>query len=217
MSSLASLPLSILCSGRRQGGMLQAGEIDTPREVAADLAFMETLRRMRARFQSEIVGACASKQPDVTSCLRQESFFQFAEFFYAIRTYGVDSAEKLKRLAMLHNEHLAQIDEDKDRMVRYGLNTERIRTATFAEEQLSKLMANFSGPAPGIDQSDLARLLVTVMSSETCRKLVVAADKAGFVKRVRSPYGAVLVVSLGIMERVYGDIIREARHGATSA
>lgn len=189
-------------------------KVDTSGENGADLAFMETLRRMRVRFHSEIVGASASKQPDVTACLRQESFFQVAEFFYAIRTYGIDSADKLRHLAILHNEHLAQIGKDSDRMLRFGLNPERIRTAVFADDALQKLLANFSGPRPGFDQSDLARLLVTVMSTETCRKLVLAADKAKFVERVRSPFGAVLVVSLGVMERLYGDILREARREA---
>lgn len=192
-------------------------EVDASREIAADLAFMETLRTMRVRFHTEIVEASASKAADVTSCLRQDSFFQVAEFFYAIATYGIDTQDKLKRLAILHNEHLAKIGTDKDRMFRYGLNPERIRTAMFAEEPMRKLLANFSGPMPGIDQSDLARLLVTVMSTETCRKFIVAADKAGFVRRVRSPFGAVLVVTQGIMERVYGDILREARRGAASA
>ena len=40
--------------------------------------------------------------------------------------------------------------------------------------------------------------------------------KAGFVERTRSPFGAVLIVSLGTMERVYGDVIREARREASS-
>jgi hypothetical protein len=188
--------------------------VEVSGEVAADLAFMETLRRMRARFLSQIASASAS--PD-HSGLRQESFFQFAEFFYAIRTYRVDDAQKLERLARLHNEHLSQISRDRDRMRRYGLTSERINWAVFTNDTLPKLVANFSGPEPGIDQSDLARLLITVMSNETCRKLVVAAETAGFVARVRSPFGAMLVVSRGIMERVYGDVIREARREAALA
>jgi hypothetical protein len=181
---------------------------DLAGEIAADLAFLETLRRMRARFHSEIASASASLDH---GGLRQESFFQFAEFFFAIGAYGIDNTEKLERLAGLHNEHLAQISRDRDRMRRYGLTPERINSAIFTDENMRKLVANFTGPVRGIDQSDLARLLVTVMSTETCRKLVVAAEAAGFVERVQSPFGAVLVVSRGIMERIYGDVLREAR------
>jgi hypothetical protein len=191
--------------------------IEASGEIAADLAFMETLRRMRARFQSDIVTASASAEPDVTLCLRQESFFQVAEFFYAIRSYGIDSPEKLERLARLHNEHLTRIGADRERMRRYGLTPARIKAAVFAEDHLKKLLSNFSGPAPAIDQSDLARLLATVMSTETCRKLLVAAEKAGFIERVRSPFGAVLVVSREIMERIYGETLREARRAAAGA
>jgi hypothetical protein len=99
-------------------------------------------------------------------------------------------------------------------MRRYGLTPSRIRTAVFEDEHLRKLLANFSGPTPGIDQSDLARLLVTVMSTETCRKLVVAAESAGFLKRSRSPFGAILVVSQGVLEGIYGRTLREARREA---
>jgi hypothetical protein len=188
-------------------------QLDLAEEIAADLSFLETLRRMRARFQSEIASAAASED----SGLRQESFFQFAEFFYAIGAYGIDSKEKLERLADLHNEHLSGISKDRDRMRRYGLTPERINAAIFTDDNVRKLVANFTGEIGGIDQSDLARLLVTVMSTETCRKLVVAAEAAGFVKRLQSPFGAVLVVSHGIMERVYGDVIREARREAKAA
>jgi hypothetical protein len=187
-------------------------EINESKEVARDLAFMETLRRMRAQFHAKVVEAARTQEADAIAALRQDSLLQLAEFLYAVRTHGIDSAEKLERLALLHNEHLKQIEKDEDRMQRFGLTRARIRSALFAKNQLQKLLANFSGPAPGIDQSDLARLLATVMSIETCRKLVVAADKAGFVDRVRSPFGAVLVVSHGIVEQIYGDVVREARH-----
>ena len=189
-------------------------QVDESSEIAADLAFMETLRRMRARFHSKIGGVATSLDH---AGLRQESFFQFAEFFFAIQQYGIDSAEKLERLARLHNEHLSEISRDRGRMRRYGLTAERVAAGMFTEDNLRKLAANFSGPLAGIDQSDLARLLVTVMSVETCRKLVVAAEAAGFVERARSPFGAVLVVSRGIMEQVYGSVVREARREVLGA
>lgn len=190
-------------------------QVDASGEIAADLAFVETLRRMRARFQADVTAASISTDPDVTLALRQETFFQFAEFFYAIRAHGIDSADKLGRLARLHNDHLVGLSQDRDRMRRYGLTPARLQSAMFTDENLVKLLSNFSGPARGIDQSDLARLLVTVMSTETCRKLVVAADKAGFVERAASASGTMVVVSRGMMERIYGNAIREARRDAT--
>ena len=190
----------------------EAGASD---EVAADLAFMETLRRMKARFQSEVLAACQSDDPSVTMSLRQESFFQLAEFFFALQTYGIDSEEKLDRFADLHNRYLLEIRSDPERMRRYGLTPDRIDSALFTGENLRKLLANFSATGAAIDQSDLARFLVTVMSTETCRKLVLAAEKAGFVERARSPFGAVLVSTKGIIEKIYGAVLREARRDAS--
>lgn len=184
---------------------------DTTDEIGADLAFMETLRRMKARFQSELLAACQSEDPAVVLSLRQESFFQLAEFFFALRTYGIDSVEKLDRFADLHNRYLLGIRDDRERMRRFGLTPERIDSALFTGENLRKLLANFATTRSAIDQSDLARFLVTVMSTETCRKLVLAAEQAGFLERVRSPFGAVLVFTKGTIEAVYGTVLREAR------
>jgi hypothetical protein len=189
-------------------------QIDDMGQIAADLKFMETLRRMRARFAAAIVDAAQSAENDI---LRHDSFYQFAEFFYAIQAYGVNDTEKLERLARLHNDHLQRLRRDPDRLRRYGLSPQRVDAAVFDDDKLLKLAANFSGAVRGIDQSDLARLLVTIMSDETCRKLVIAAESARFVERVRSPFGAVLVVSCGVMERVYGNVLREARYEATGS
>lgn len=191
------------------------GDMDTA-ELALDLAFIETLRRMKARFQAELLAASQSTDPDVLLSLRQESFFQLAEFLFAMKTYGIDTAEKLDRFADLHNQYLLGVRDDRDRMRRYGLTPERIDSALFTGDNLRKLLANFAGPTPSIDQSDLARFLVTVMSTETCRKLLLAAEKSGFVERTRSPFGAVLIMSLGTIENIYGAVIREARRDAAA-
>ena len=177
---------------------------------------METLRRMKARFQSTILAASATDNLDTTLSMRQESFFQLAEFFFAFRTFGIDSVEKLDRFADLHNRYLLEVRKDPDRMRRFGLSPERIDAALFTGENLKKLLANFSSQQSAIDQSDLARFLVTVMSTETCRKLVLAAEQAGFLNRTRSPFGAVLVSTNGKMDDIYGTVLREARHAAAS-
>ncbi|WP_423066945.1 hypothetical protein [Devosia sp. CN2-171] len=180
-------------------------------ELALDLTFIETLRRMKARFQLGLLAASASADPGVTLSLRQESCFQLAEFLFALKSYGIGDAETLRRFAELHNQHLLDIRNDRERMQRYGLTPERLDAALFTGDNMSKLLANFSAPQPTIDQSDLARFLVTVMSTETCRKLLLASEQAGFVERIRSPFGAVLITSRGIMEEVYGKTIRETR------
>ena len=169
---------------------------------------------MRARFQSEVLARSRSSEPGVIVSLRQESFHQLAEFLYAFGRYGIDSADKLERFADLHNQYLIGVRGDRERMLRFGLTPDRIDSALFTGENLRKLLTNFAGPTRAIDQSDLARFLVTVMSTETCRKLVLAGEKAGFLERVRSPFGAILVMSKGVVEEIYGTVLREARLAA---
>lgn len=194
-----------------QDGPKRPTSADSPDEIGADLAFMETLRRMKAHFQSEVLSKAKLDDPTVTASLRQESFFQLAEFLFAFRMYGIDNPEKLERFADLHNRYLLELRNDHERMRRYGLTPERIESALFTGENLRKLLANFTGQGASIDQSDLARFLVSVMSTETCRKLVLAAEEAGFLERLRSPFGAVLVRSKGAIEDIYGLVLREAR------
>lgn len=187
---------------------------DEDAELAADLRFMETLRSMKARFHADVLATADTDDYAALQSLRQESLFQLAEFLYAVRGYRLDEAEKLERLASLHNDHLLSIRDDGERMRRFGLSIDRIEGALFTGDVLGKLTANFVQSGGALDQSDLARFLVTVMSSETCRKLVVACEKAAFLIRTRSPYGAVLVRSNGKLEDIYGTTLRQARRGA---
>jgi hypothetical protein len=172
---------------------------------------METLRTMKARFHNAAAEASATDDPAVLLTLRQESLFQLGEFLFALRSHGIDDADKIDRLASLHNDYLLAIRNDKARMRRFGLSVGRLEAALFTGDNKRKLLANFSAKPSAIDQSDLARFLVTVMSNETCRKLLLASEKAGFVTRVRSPFGAVLVHSNGRLEDIYGSVLRQAR------
>ncbi len=193
---------------------MNSGDNETE-ELTADLAFMETLRVMKARFQTAIIAAAATDDPSILVSLRQESLYQLAEFLFALRGYGIDSAERIEQLASLHNDHLLSIRDDRERLRRFGLTVDRLENALFTGDVMRKLVANFADGSGRIDQSDLARFLVTVMSTETCRKLVLACEKAGFLERSRSPYGAVLVQSNGTLEDLYASTLREARHAAT--
>jgi hypothetical protein len=183
-------------------------------ELTADLAFMETLRVMKARFQSTVVAAAKTDDPLAMTSLRQDSLYQLAEFLFALRSYRIDDAPRLEQLATLHNDHLISIRDDRERMRRYGLTVDRLENALFTGDVLRKMVSNFASGERCIDQSDLARFLVTVMSTETCRKLVLACEKAGFLERARSPYGAVLVRSNGTLEDIYASNLREARNAA---
>lgn len=184
-------------------------------ELAADLAFMETLRVMKARFQTAVIAVARSEDASVLASLRQESLYQLAEFLFALQGYGIDDVPKLEHLASLHNDHLLQIRDDPERRRRFGLTVDRLESALFTGDVLRKLVANFAEAGGAIDQSDLSRFLVTVMSTETCRKLILACEKAGFLERSRSPYGAILVRSNGALEEIYGSTLRETRHAAT--
>ena len=143
--------------------------------------------------------------------LRQEPIYQVAEFFYLLRAFRLDSEEKIHRYAELHNRHLEALQADRAKMRRLGLSPTRIRKGVFSVDNIPKLVENYRTGAAAIDQSDLSRLLIEVMSPETCRKTTVVLTEAGYLERWRSPYQSVLVRSTGELERIFARSLRHVR------
>jgi hypothetical protein len=94
---------------------------------------------------------------------------------------------------------------------RLGLTPDRIRKGLFAEDSIAKVVENYKGDGSTFDQSDLSRLLVELMSQETCRKIVVALAEAGYLVRWKSPYHSVLVRSPGVLEAIFARHLRTLR------
>lgn len=180
--------------------------------LEADLFVQESLLWSRALFTSNIVAASRSQDPDVIETLRIEAMYQFSEFFYLLRARGIESVEAISGLADVHNRHLDSLSRDADKMKRLGLNRKRVLDAIFTADTMPRLVEIWRERPGHLDQSNLARFLATVMSTETCRKLIVAASQAGFLERRKSPHGTVIVGSNGIVERVFGGVLRDLRH-----
>jgi len=196
------------CGGSEMGRLPMTGT-DARAGNQSVLLLLEAMRQAKADFFKALCAASLSDNPDVQVALRQDSAFQLAEFFYLIEAYGMGTPEAICRLADAHNAYLHGLAQDRDKMRRMGLRSDRIERAIFGPEHLAKLGENYARTPPAIDQSDLSRLLTIVMSSETCRKLCVACEDAGFLGRAKSPYGAMLVRSTGVMERVYGEHLQK--------
>jgi hypothetical protein len=81
----------------------------------------------------------------------------------------------------------------------------------FTIDTLPRLLENWRDRPGEFDQSNLARLLAVVMSTETCRRVVVACEKAGMVVRKKTSYGTILISSTGVLEDTLAGCVREAR------
>jgi len=180
-------------------------------DLRADLSFMETLRWGRKEFTDRICAASGVTDERISRDLRLEATYQFAEFLYLLVANEISTEDDLKRLADIHNQYIVSLAKDTVKMKRLGLKMDRLLDAIFTADTLPRLLDNWRDSPGSIDQSNLARLLVSVMSSETCRKVVVACEKAGFLQRKKTFYGTMLVHSTGQMERIFGGCIREMR------
>ena len=177
----------------------------------AELILLEHLRRSRKEFVDQICSASASQDERVLGTLRLDPTYQLAEFYFLLGARGIETDSELRTLAELHNQYIVDIMKDPIKMVRIGLNRERALEGMFTADTLPRLLQNWSDKKGSIDQSNLARLLMSVMSTETCRKIVVACTEAGFLERTKTPYGTMLVSSKGKLEEIFGGILRDLR------
>lgn len=176
-----------------------------------ELALLESLRWSRKEFLDRICATSQSGKDSVLESLRLEATYQLAEFLFLLRAQNIETASDIQRLAELHNQYVVDLMKDPKKMKRLGLSRERALDAMFTSDILPRLLQNWQDSKGAIDQSNLARLLMSVMSTETCRKVVVACAEAGFLERKRTAYGTMLVHTTGKLEDIFGQILRDLR------
>jgi hypothetical protein len=179
--------------------------------LESDLELLEVLRWGRKEFADQLCRESRGLKPGILDVLRSEPAYQIAEFLYLLQARGIATEEDVANLAEIHNKYIVDLTKDAEKMRRLGLKRERLLDAIFTADTLPRLLQNWRERPGTIDQSNFARLLVTVMSSETCRKLAVAFAEAGFLTRERSAFGTILVSSTGIVEQIFGSCLREMR------
>ncbi|WP_181708491.1 hypothetical protein [Chthonobacter rhizosphaerae] len=181
------------------------------REVALDTGLLERVRLARLMFSDRLCQSCERPDPKLIEQLRSEAVYQMAEFLFSMKAYGIVSVEDLERFAEIHNDYIVSLTRDRAKLARLGLTEERALAAMFTADTKPRLLQNWADRPGAIDQSNLARFLVTIMSTETCRKVVIDLELGGFVARQRSAYGTILVWSKGRIEDLFGQMLRDLR------
>ena len=181
------------------------------KETLKDIALLQAYRESRTWFNEQIVDASLDKSDAVLEILRTDFLYQISEFYYLLSGFGIKSLEDFDSLIERHNSYLASLLKNPQKITRIGLNEQRVLKAIFDGETKPRVLKIWKDDPGTIDQSSLSRLLVSVMSDETARKVLVACEKAGFVTRTNSVFRLLLVKSNGILERIYGQSLRRVR------
>ena len=180
-------------------------------ELEADLFVLERMRYARAQLNETICQASVDQSAETLQSLRLESSYHLCEFFFLLQANGFYDTDDIHMLADMHNRYLADLLKDEGKMKRMNLTSERLLQAIFTGDTMPRLLEVWRNSRGSFDQSNLARFLVTIMSTETCRKLVVAFTNAGFLERLRTPHGTVVIRSKGLVEEMFGASIRQLR------
>jgi len=181
------------------------------RGLERDFATLDCVAKMRLSFEERLCEASASRDEAVLDALRQEKMFEFAQFYFTIAAMGLDGPEDASILADLHNDRILNLLKDKAALKRRGFREDRLLKAIFTADTQPRLELFWRERPGALDQSNLARFMVTQMSAETLRKLIEACEAAGFVERITHPLGGVVVTSTGAIERMLASCLRELR------
>ena len=147
---------------------------DERREYEKDFAALDMMSKARLNFERRICAVSLSQDEEVLETLRLEKMFEFAQFFFTIAVMGLTGPDDAGLLADLHNDQLDKLLKDKAALRRRGLREDRVLKAIFTSDTKPRLEQIWRESPGSLDQSNLARFLVTQMSSETTRKIAEA-------------------------------------------
>lgn len=187
------------------------GEANEVRELRQDIAALQAFRLSRLNFTNRVIELSTDKAEAVSAVLRSDPFYQLAEFYFLLSGFNIKSTTELAAYIERHNNYLTSLLKDPAKMLRMGLKQDRLLAAILDGETTPRVLRLWSESKGTLDQSTLGRLLVPVMSDETARKVIIGATKAGFLVREPSVYRLMMVTSTGILEKVYGQCLREFR------
>jgi hypothetical protein len=177
----------------------------------ADLYLLEQLRYSRAKLNETFCAASVTQSQEVIQTLRLESSYHLCEFFFLLKANGFYDTDDIQVLADMHNRYISDVLKDPVKMRHMNVSSDRLLQAIFTGDTMPRLLEVWRNNRGSLDQSNLARFLVTIMSNETCRKLVVAFTGAGFLERSRTAHGTVVIRSNGAIEKIFGASIRQLR------
>jgi hypothetical protein len=180
-------------------------------ETALDAELLAHIRSARIHFTDLVCTASIGQDEALLTQLRGEPTYLMAEFLYSFRAYGIQTADDIERFADLHNGYVDSLTRDPNKLRRLGLTQERALAGIFTADTKPRLVQNWKEVPGTIDQSNLARFLLAIMSTETCRKTVIDFEKAGFLTRSRSAYGTMLVRSTGVVEDLFSQMLHQLR------
>lgn len=147
--------------------------------------------RQKGMLQERFVDLSLSREEYVLAQLRRREIFEFAAFYYAIDVLGLTAPE--------------------DSLVLLDFQATRAPAGPFFDDfELLRLEEIWRDRPGAFEPSMLARFLAPAMPEAVAHHLVDACESAGFLAR-RTVRNAVVVTSIGMMEEVLADCLRDAR------
>ncbi|MES0885318.1 hypothetical protein [Roseibium sp. SCP14] len=180
----------------------------------ANLTTLEILRKAKTGLFNNLCDASTLSESVDLMKLRADPVFYLCEFLYMISQFDFKNEDFFKTYIENHNAYIQALIEDREKHTsRLGLNRQRLESGLFSPRSMEKSLANFRMSRGAIDQSDLSRFMIAILSPETTRRTVEILSLGGLISRDRSPFGSVLIQSSGVIEATFGQYLSECRTG----
>lgn len=188
-------------------GVLAMATAQTTRELTFLFAFRQaqtSLGEEMAATALEHLARLPHSNPNAVeetlACVRSDAAFQIAELFFVLNELGVVDAQRFRLHTASHNARIAVLLRLPQRERSPALSDRRLRNALLHESHLA-FIDEVSQRRLKLDQSSLGRLLVEVMSPESCRRATVGLANGGLLRRRHA--GKQLVWSGGTLEAMF--------------
>ncbi len=178
--------------------------VTTANDLKKNFIALDFFRRAKAQFTDRLCQESMSKDAAVLRPLASESMFDFAEFYYAIHAMGLRGHDDAIVLLDMHNARVASL-------ATAPRGTHDLTGAFFSDVDLMRLEEIWRDMPGSLEQSILARFLAPYMSEASVHRLVVACEAAGFVTRTATVRNCVVVSSVGLMEEIMTECLRDLR------
>jgi hypothetical protein len=184
---------------------------------SSELICLSAMRGARAAFFDAIVDHAEAWRAenggpelaqDERKLLRSDGLAQLAEFFYALREAKLSDPEQIKGFMRRHNDDMRALLESCERgYTRFGLSAARIKSAFFTPQQMDLVAHESANGRVTFDQRSIGKIMVQIMSFESCRTLLVLLASCGLL--TRSDFRSIVLISSGgQLEDLYGAQMR---------
>lgn len=200
-------------------------------DLSVEMLALRAIRNSRAKFRNAVLAAARSHRQanpldglttltgEEVQSLQSAGMESIAELLFVQSDLELNKdAERIEQFLTKHNQDMqalvSELTEQRRHKVEGGASLTALRKSFFTEARIQELVVATQFGGAYFSQSDIGRILICLMSPETCRKYLETLGDCGFL--VRQGSSAIPIRSRNIIENLYREHMRRIVEGAAA-